>query len=483
MKITCWTSVQNGTFAPAFPRQQLDSSLELWVAGGAPENSRPLASPVSNFAACVNEASRKAETGLLVCLPPDLVALHDGWMQNLIEAARAHEDAVFFYGDYGVRTREKSELQVVRQDLGDITEREDWGPVWAVRVEWLLAAGGLDETHHKAAFYDLLLKSWGRRTHVGATLGDVAAAEPVADQTALKDKLFFPGRGKLGGFSYLFMDKEEELMIEAVFYNFLRRQHAWLEGARTQIPSGATWNSSAPLVSVVTPVYNRARFIGKAIESVERQSLTNWEYVIVDNGSTDDTREVVRRYAAKNPRIRLIENNQNVIALSLNLGVRAAQGKYIAQLDSDDEYKDYTLEKMVGALETNPTWGLAISYYELMDEQGNSLPEFGIIRHEQYNRNNVLRRDGAGALRCWHRSVILEFGGFDEQELGHYGEDYDLVLKCGEKYEVGRVHEVCYRYRRHPDNTDVLREPEMKIRNKTIARLNALRRRKSLHQA
>jgi hypothetical protein len=75
----------------------------------------------------------------------------------------------------------------------------------------------------------------------------------------------------------------------------------------------------------------------------------------------------------------------------------------------------------------------------------------------------------------------LEFGGFDEKDLGGYGEDYDLVLKCGEKYEVGRVHEVCYRYRRHADNTDVTRDPEMKICNKTLARLNALKRRKRMN--
>lgn len=480
MKITCWTSVQGVQFAENFPRKQIAADIELWVAGGKIPDTQPLVSDVRNFAACVNEAAREAKEGLLVCLPPDLVELEPNWRDVFIRAAEMQSRAVFFYGDYRVRTSNSRELQKVREDIGDITEREDWGPVWAVRVEWLLSSGGLDEENHKAAFYDLLLKSWGKRAHVGATLCDVAGAEPVADQSALKDKLFFPGRGKLGGFSYLFMDKDEERMIENVFYNFLKREGVWLPGERTEVVKGhaAKSDSTLPLVSVVTPVYNRATFIGKAIESVERQTLSNWEYVIVDNGSTDGTQDVVRGYAAKNPRIRLIENDRNIISVSLNIGVRAARGKYIAQLDSDDEYRDYTLEKMTGALESNPTWGLAISYYELMDEAGNSLPEFGVIKHEQYNRNNVLRRDGAGALRCWHREVILEFGGFDEVELGHYGEDYDLVLKCGEKYEVGRVHEVCYRYRRHPDNTDVLREPEMKISNKTKARLAALKRRK-----
>ncbi|MBI5060308.1 glycosyltransferase [candidate division KSB1 bacterium] len=438
----------------------------------------PLKAEAGNFAQCVNAAAAAAPPGLLVTLPPDLVELSAGWRAALVRAAEANPRAAFLYGDYALQAGSVREAVRVRHDIGDITEREDWGPVWAVRTEWLRQIGGLDESNHRAAFYDLLLKSWGdgRRVHVGAELAVVAAPEPNPDASTLKDKLFFPGRGKLGGFSYLFMDKEEERQIEQVFYNFLKREHAWLEGPRTGIPAAAT--ASGPLVSVVTPVYNRATFIGKAIESVQRQTINDWEYLIVDNGSTDATRDVVREYAAKDRRIRLIENDQNVIALSLNLGVRAAQGRFVAQLDSDDEYLPHTLKLMTGALLANPTWGLAISYYELTDEAGNSLPEFGVIRHEQYNRNNILRRDGAGALRCWHRSVILEFGGFDEKELGHYGEDYDLVLKCGEKYEVGRVHEVCYRYRRHGDNTDVLRAPEMKISNKTKARLNAIERRK-----
>jgi hypothetical protein len=458
--------------------------------------------PRENFAACVNAAARQARDGLLVTLPPDLTALSSDWKGLLEHAAQANPEGVFFYGNYAVRDSKGEHPQSVRQDIGDITEREDWGPVWAVRAEWLNEISGLDETHHRAAFYDLLLKSWGRRTHVGGTLATVAGVETAAEAEALKDKLFFPGRGKLGGFSYLFMDPEEEQHIENVFYNFLKREGAWLEGERAntpQVPSqrkheilqpedglqddkrrGA--NGGGITVSVVTPIYNRAKFIGRAIESVQRQTFTDWEYVIVDNGSTDNTREVIREYAAKDPRVKLIEYNRNVIAESLNVGVNNARGKYIAQLDSDDEYLPHTLAKMTEALESHQNWGLAISYYELMDENGHSLPEFGIVKHERYNRNNILRRDGAGALRCWHRSVIQEFGGFDEKELGHYGEDYDLVLKCGEKYEVGRVHEVCYRYRRHPDNTDVLREPEMKIRNKTKARMNALKRRKKMNQ-
>jgi hypothetical protein len=479
MKITCWTNDDERIVAVNADHVLAAPPFYAW------EHAAPLLADPHNFAACVNAAVRFAQDGLVVTLPPDLFALDSDWRQRLARAALAHPAGVFFYGDYIVREEEREHATrvPVRADIGDITEREDWGPVWALRAEWLREIGGLDERVPRAAFYDLLLKSWGegRRVHVGGPLGTVAAPAKDASATEMKDKLFFPGRGKLGGFSYLFMDKEDERQTEEVFYNFLKRQHAWLAGERTSIPPFYGEIQGGTLVSVVTPVFNRAKFVGKAIESVQRQTRNDWEYILVDNGSTDGTQEVIRSYAARDPRVRLIENDRNVIALSLNIGVHAARGRYIAQLDSDDEYLPHTLDKMVAALETHPTWGVAISYYELMDEAGRSLPEFGIIKHEQYNRNNVLRRDGAGALRCWHRSVILEFGGFDEKELGDYGEDYDLVLQCGEKYEVGRVHEVCYRYRRHSDNTDVLRDPEMKIRNKTIARLNALRRRRVLN--
>jgi hypothetical protein len=475
LNLFCWTiSPDRGPIL--FPADQ-------------PEAARPVAADPHNFAACVTAAARLAGDGLLVTLPPDLISLDAHWKERLETAVLSDAEAIFFYGDYVVRENGHDHLQSVREDIGDITEREDWGPVWAVRVEWLNSIGGLDEEHHRAAFYDLLLKSWRRRLHVGGPLAIVPAPQTDTDQNALKSKLFFPGRGKLGGFSYLFMDPEDERHTEAVFYNFLKRENAWLECERNLSPpplaggTGGVHLVKGPAVSVVTPVFNRADFIGKAIESVQRQSFTDWEYVIVDNGSTDSTREVVKTYAQRDPRIRLIENDRNVIALSLNLGVRAAKGKYISQLDSDDEYLPRTLEMMVAQLESHPTWGIAIGYYELMDEAGNVLPEFGVIRHLEYNRNNILRVDGAGAPRMWHRAVILEFGGFDEKELGHYGEDYDLVLKCGEKYEVGRVHEICYRYRRHPDNTDVKRDPELKISNKTKARLKAIERRKSLNGA
>ncbi|MBL0061816.1 MAG: hypothetical protein IPP40_10140 [bacterium] len=182
MKLSGWTQVGEMGFASNFPLKQL-SNFTLFAAGLPHDTSgvTRLSSDVNNFAACLNEAARHAQTGLLLFLPPDLQSLADGWQQNLLNAANANPTARFFYGNYFWRGNNGDELQTVRHDLGDITEREDWGPAWAVRVEWLLSIGGLDEQHFKAAFYDLLLKSWGDKTrvHIDGAIAVVPARKPM----------------------------------------------------------------------------------------------------------------------------------------------------------------------------------------------------------------------------------------------------------------------------------------------------------------
>jgi glycosyltransferase involved in cell wall biosynthesis len=229
-------------------------------------------------------------------------------------------------------------------------------------------------------------------------------------------------------------------------------------------------------------VLNRAGFIGNAIDRMLEGTYKKFEVVIVDNGSTDGTQAIVEGYAKKDPRVRLLKGTGSCIASALNEGIRAARGKYICQLDSDDEYKPTTLEKMVGHMESHPKCGLAISYYELMNADRSEVTDVAPVTHSGYTRNQILRRDGAGALRVFPKAVLEEMGFYDEENYGNFGEDYDMVLKVGEKYDVDRVHEVLYRYRRHSDNTDVTRDPLMKIRNKNNARQSALRRRQETNR-
>src|SRR5262245_38190413 len=100
-----------------------------------------------------------------------------------------------------------------------------------------------------------------------------------------------------------------------------------------------------PLISVVIPVYNRARIIARALKSVQEQTHQNWEAIVVDDGSTDDTVEIVTDLAQLDNRIRVIRQDKNRGAQAArNVGIRAARGEWVAFLDSDDLYLPNSLE-------------------------------------------------------------------------------------------------------------------------------------------
>ena len=437
-------------------------------------DTRAIACDCQTLGELIEKARLQETADFYLWVPPGVEVLRGG-LEAFVEAFEKKPDAALFVSDY-IQGDRKISITPLREDL---TEREDFGLIWGMPRWALEKIGGVDPRLRYATFYDLRLKLMevGVVIHVPKVTHSVEAPK---ETSAKSDALFFPGRGAFGGFSYLFMDPEEEKETEEVFYACLKRRGAFLPEPGNKV-AAAPIEKGDPIVSVIIPVHNRARFLPMAIESVLRGTMQDFEIIIVDNASMDESLAVAEEYVKKDSRIRTFANDVNVISKALNLGVHNARGRYIAQLDSDDEYPDNTLESMVGHLESHPMCGLAISYYELMDEQGTTLDEFGVIKHLEYNLNNILRVDGAGAVRVWHKSVIEEFGGFQEHDFPNYGEDYDLVLKVGEKYQVDRVHEICYRYRRHPGNTDALRRPEDKIRAKTFARTRAIERRRKLN--
>ena len=128
-----------------------------------------------------------------------------------------------------------------------------------------------------------------------------------------------------------------------------------------------------PLVSVITPTYNTEAFISETIDSVRAQSYTNWELVIVDDGSSDRTVAILKEYAAVDDRIKIhvLETNSGA-AVARNTAIKNASGSYIAFLDADDLWKPEKLTKQIAFMQEN---NITVSFtsYELMDEQGTSL--------------------------------------------------------------------------------------------------------------
>ncbi len=195
-----------------------------------------------------------------------------------------------------------------------------------------------------------------------------------------------------------------------------------------------------PTVSVVIPVYNRAGIIPRAIKSVLAQRLPDWELIVVDDGSTDETCDVVCRF--EDGRIRLIREPKNGgQASARNTGIGSARGKYVALLDSDDEWLPEKLAADVRAFETGgDSVGLVYCGKRLVGPDNELLlVRMPTIRGRIYK--DLLAWDCIGSCSrvTIRKSVFDQVGGFD-QSLRCY-EDWDMWLRAAKVSEVASVHE------------------------------------------
>ena len=142
-----------------------------------------------------------------------------------------------------------------------------------------------------------------------------------------------------------------------------------------------------PLISVVMPAYNAEKYIAAAIESVISQTYTSWELIVVNDCSRDNTLQIAQRFADKDPRIKVIDNTENIgVAGTRNKGLDAAAGSWVALLDSDDIWHSDKLEKQ---LETAHSTGADIIYcsYGIIDENGSrSLEDFTVPAETDFEK-------------------------------------------------------------------------------------------------
>jgi len=152
------------------------------------------------------------------------------------------------------------------------------------------------------------------------------------------------------------------------------------------------------MVSVITPAYNSSRYISKTIESVQAQTFREWEMIIVDDCSTDNTCEIVEQYAHADPRIVLIRQEKNAGAgAARTRAMRASVGRFIAYLDADDIWKPEKLEKQVQFMLDNDC-GFSCTSYEVIDDDGKALGKevhmLPCVDYVGFLTNNLLQTVG-----------------------------------------------------------------------------------------
>ncbi len=202
-----------------------------------------------------------------------------------------------------------------------------------------------------------------------------------------------------------------------------------------------------PLVSVIMPCWNRERFIADAIGSVLAQTFTNFELLVVDDGSSDGTRGVVSSFS--DSRIRLIAREHRGISATMNAGLAAAEGRYLSRLDSDDMWLPDMLETQVAVLDARPAIGLVYARAEVTDE--NWRPVNAIWGNAPRYPGDSLRSMLADATchMTWvcRRECFDRVGVFDEQMVT--GEDWDMWLRIARHYPFAFTDRVLARTRLH----------------------------------
>lgn len=207
-----------------------------------------------------------------------------------------------------------------------------------------------------------------------------------------------------------------------------------------------------PLISIVIPAYNRWKFLQHAVASVIAQTYINWELVVVDDGSTDGTKEGIQSLHDKRIHVFSVPHCGNVAVLR-NAGVTAGTGEWVSFLDSDDVWVPEKLEIQVQFLQQQKKlWGYG--GFELIDETGQSIP----ARNRKYVAisgwitKELLTNKAAATIGSLmiSRKLFEELDGFDSNPELVFREDYELVLRLSLKTEAAALPGLLVRIREHP---------------------------------
>ncbi len=205
-----------------------------------------------------------------------------------------------------------------------------------------------------------------------------------------------------------------------------------------------------PKVSVVIPTYNHARYLPYALDSVVNQSYANLEVIVIDDGSTDGTSEVVKPYRSK---INYIYKANGGTPSALNLGLSVAAGKYICWLSADDALMEHKVSKQVGLMESDPSLGFSYTSFVVIDANGTKQYDVNSVYY--LNKQEMVTKLMAGCFIngssvMMNGSALKVVGGFDEGLPQAH--DYDLWFRFLRHYSCGFLAEPLLAYRWHGEN-------------------------------
>lgn len=217
-----------------------------------------------------------------------------------------------------------------------------------------------------------------------------------------------------------------------------------------------------PKVSVLMPVYNGSKYLKEAIESILSQSFKDFEFLIINDGSTDNTENIIKSY--KDQRIRYLKNPGNIgLVASLNKGIKLARGNYIARMDADDLSAETRLEKLTYFLDTHKNYGLVGSLFGLINKNriihavggakllGDEDLKFGMLFGNVFCHGETMYR----------RELMLKHKLYYDDNF-KYCEDYELWTRMAKITKFQNLPELLYFYMENPEGVSGKKGKEMK---------------------
>ncbi len=203
----------------------------------------------------------------------------------------------------------------------------------------------------------------------------------------------------------------------------------------------------SPQVTIYITNYNYGQYLEQAIKSVLEQTFTDYELIIIDDGSTDDSKKIIRQYQRHKKVYAIFQKNKGLNA-SNNIALNLSRGKYIIRLDADDYFAPQAIELMVSELNRNENHALVFPDYYHIDEDGNIIEE--IKRHDFTNNVSLYDQPAHGACTMIRTNVLKSIGGYDEEFNRQDG--YDIWLRLSQLYPVKNISLPLFYYRQHSNN-------------------------------
>lgn len=214
-----------------------------------------------------------------------------------------------------------------------------------------------------------------------------------------------------------------------------------------------------PLISVIMPVYNGERYLRQAVESVLSQSFSDFEFIIVNDGSTDSTQTLIETYQRADQRIRVIKQRNRGVSAARNHAIKLAQGKYIAMQDADDASLPTRLEEQYSFLERNSNVGVVGSNYYVINNAGERIFTTSVFTKPSDLKLALVFSNQFGQGTIMARAGLLKANGYNQRY--RYAEDYDLWLRLSTEVDLANMKRPLYEWRQHEESVSEANSEKM----------------------